>query len=138
MITRDILLPCPPARAFEVFTERASEWWPASRRHTADPASTITISSEGEFSEAGGGQVVPLGRVLVWEPPTRLVLEFYPGTGPEHPTEATITFAQEGDGTRVRVDHRPTPRSQELWDLRAPRFEASWESVLAALAEATS
>ena len=137
MIEKSVLLPCPPERAFALFTERAGEWWPPARRHTKDPASTIRMEAAGRFFErAGDGQEVELGRVRVWQPPARLVLDWYPGTDAAHPTEVEVEFVVEGTGTRVRVVHREGPASAELFPARAPRYDASWELVLAALAGA--
>jgi hypothetical protein len=135
MIHKSVLLACPPASAFALFTEQASEWWPEARRHTGDPRSLIRLSAGGRFWErAADGREVELGRVRVWEPPRRLVLDFYPGTDAAHPTEVVVTFAAEGAGTRVTVDHGPTPASAERWRQGAPRFERSWNEVLEALA----
>ncbi len=134
MIERSVLLPCAPERAFQLFTGEASRWWPPQRRHTGDPASEITLAAGGAFFErAADGTTVDLGRVRVWEPPVRLVLDFYPGTDPDHPTEVEIAFTPEGDGTRVRVLHGPTAASAALFEGRAPTFAVSWEQVLAAL-----
>jgi uncharacterized protein YndB with AHSA1/START domain len=139
MIRKSVLLACPPERAFALFTERAGEWWPVSRRHTGDPASQIRIVASGRFWErAGDGTEVELGRVRAWDPPRRLVLDFYPGTDPDHPTDLEVTFAAEGEGTRVTVVHGPTPASAGLWAERAPRFEGSWDQVLAAFAVAAA
>ena len=78
-----------------------------------------------------------LGRVLEWEAPARLVLDFFPGTDPAHPTRVVITFEPVDDGTLVRVQHGPTPVSEgALWLERSPAFERSWATVLAALHEA--
>ena len=52
----------------------------------------------------------------------RLILDFYPGTDAEHPTEVVVRFAQENGGTRVVVQHRPKPESADLW---APALRAS-------------
>lgn len=137
MITRSITIACSQAHAFEVFTKQVSTWWPASRRHTGDAASEITLSSEGPFFEvATDGRRAELGYVRAWEPPALILLDFYPGTDPDHPTEARITFEAVPGGTLVRVEHGPTPASIDLFDQRAPRYEESWELVLAALASA--
>ena len=136
MITRTVLLAKPPAESFALFTERASDWWPADRRHTKDPNSVITLASTGRFSERSGAHEVQLGKVRVWDPPRRLLLDWFPGTDAEHPTEVEITFTPEGDGTRVTVQHRPLPVSAALFEGRAPRYDASWEMVLAALVQA--
>ena len=134
MIHKSIFLPCDPARAFHIFTEEISRWWPAERRHTGDPDSKIIMLASGPFFErARDGQRVELGRIREWNPPHHLLFDFYPGTDAEHPTEVVVTFMAEADGTRLTIDHGPTTTSADLFDLRAPRYEASWESVLAAL-----
>ncbi len=66
----------------------------------------------------------------------RLILDFYPGTDAEHPTEVVVRFAQENGGTRVVVQHRPKPESADLWAAGAPRFERAWTLVLPALERA--
>ena len=117
-----------------LFTERISEWWPESRRHTQDSESTIILLPEGRFFErARDGSEVDLGRVRHWSE-HRILLDFYIGTSPDMPTEVEITFTPEIAGTRVTVTHRPTPASSALWTSRAPRFAESWELVLAGLA----
>ncbi len=137
MIRKTVLLHCDPVRAFGLFTERAGEWWPLDRRHTGDRESEIRILATGRFFErARDGREVELGRVRVWEPPGRLVLDFYPGTDADHPTEVTVGFAAEGEKTRVTIEHRPTEASAELFTQRNALFEASWDLVLRAFAEA--
>lgn len=138
MIEKTVFLACPPDRAFVLFTEHASTWWPESRRHTPDPRSAIRMAPDGRFWErAADGHEVDLGRVRIWEPPRRLVLDFYVGTDAEHPTEVTVSFAPEEDGTRVVVRHGPKPESAELFEKRAPAYERSWALLLDALARAS-
>ena len=137
MIEKSAFLTCSPTRAFELFTERASDWWPEAVRHTPDPRSEIRMLASGRFWErARDGHEVELGRVLVWEPAERLVLDFYPGTDALHPTEVVVKFAQEAEGTRVVVEHRPKAESAALWAAGAPRFERNWGIALPALQEA--
>jgi uncharacterized protein YndB with AHSA1/START domain len=137
MIEKSVLLACVPERAFALFTERASDWWPAPLRHTGDERSEIRMLPEGRFWErATDGREVDLGRVIAWEPPKRLILDFYPGTDAQHPTAVVVSFADEGNGTRVIVEHGPKTESAELWDDGAPRFAQSWELVLNALTQA--
>jgi uncharacterized protein YndB with AHSA1/START domain len=137
MIRKTAYLACRPARAFTLFTERASDWWPKDVRHTRDPQSEIRMLADGRFWErAADGHEVELGRVLVWEPGQRIVLDFYPGTDERHPTEVVVSFSEEGGGTRVVVEHSPKSESRELWATGAPKFERSWKLVMAALGEA--
>lgn len=139
MILKSVWLPCDVARAFELFTEHAAEWWPESHRPSKDATSEILMSPDGRFVERRpGAEDTPLGAVTAWEPPFRLTLDFYIGSDPAHPTDVTVLFRVEGAGTRVTVEHRPTPRSGDVWSARAPVFARSWEAVLAALARAAS
>ena len=134
MMTKSVLLPLAPDAAFALFTEKISMWWPEDRRHSKDPQSQIHLLASGRFYEVGrDGKEIDLGKVTAWEPPHRIVLDFYVATGPDAPTEATITFEPEADGTRVTVTHGPKPESEHLWKDRAPRFAQSWQSVLDAL-----
>jgi activator of Hsp90 ATPase-like protein len=137
MIVQSVLLPLAPSAAFELFTDKISLWWPADRRHTDDPASTIVLRADGSFYErARNGREVVLGHVRTWDFPNRIVLDFFIATGPERPTEVEVTFVAEAGGTRVTVRHGPQPASEALWPERAPRYARSWESVLAALGTA--
>lgn len=137
MIHKTTLLRCPPARAFELFTEHAGAWWPAGRRHTGDAASEIVLEASGRFYERGGdGREVELGVVRVFERDARLVLDWFPGTGPECPTRVEVRFEAEGEGTRVSITHGPGPCSEALFALRATAYQRSWELVVHAWGEA--
>jgi hypothetical protein len=134
MIQKSVYLPKPLDDAFALFTERISEWWPETHRPSKDPVSTVQIVPHGRFSErTSDGREYDLGFVRAWQPPSLIVLDFFLGTDREHPTEVTIRFEPEAEGTRVNVDHRPTAASADLWDARSPRYVASWDAVLAAL-----
>ena len=134
MITKTAVLPCSIERAFELFSEHASEWWPPERRHTRDPASEIRMLASGRFWERDSqGREVELGRVREWAPPSRIVLDWYPGTDADRPTQVVVSFAAEGDATRITIEHRPLPESTDLWGDRASRYVASWDLVLGAL-----
>jgi hypothetical protein len=135
MIQKSVLLHLPAGEAFDLFTRRISEWWPATHRLTKDPESQLFLEESGRFWErAGDGREIELGRVLTWERPHYLTLDFYVGTNAAQPTHVEITFLAEGADTRVNVNHRPTPDSEGLWTQRAPVFEKSWQAVLTALA----
>ena len=139
MIEKTALLACPLERAFALLTERAGLWWPAERRHTPDPASAIHIEASGRFFErASDGTEVELGVVRVFEPPTRLVLDWYPGTGRHEPTHVEIVLTPEGTGTRLHLVHRAGPHSAESYAKKAAAYDRSWDLVLAALRAAAA
>ncbi len=43
MIERSVHLRCHRARAFQLFTEQAGDWWPRDLRHTSDHRSEIKM-----------------------------------------------------------------------------------------------
>jgi hypothetical protein len=139
MMVKSVTLPLAPKAAFELFTRRIDEWWPADRRHSQDPGSEIFLLESGRFYErARDGREVELGAVRRWDPPNLIVLDFFIATGPEKPTEVEIAFAPRGTGAEVTVVHRPKPSSEALWTERAPRYARSWDVVLAALSQAAA
>jgi uncharacterized protein YndB with AHSA1/START domain len=135
MIEKSVLLRCAPEAAFQLFTERIAEWWPKTHRPSKDPDSELFLEPAGRFWERSrDGRELELGRVLIWEPPARLALDFYIGTSSAQPTALEVSFTPEMDGTRVTVHHRPKPESEDIWEGRAPSYEKAWDAVLAALA----
>jgi uncharacterized protein YndB with AHSA1/START domain len=139
VIEKTLLLPCPPDRAFALLTEEAGSWWPRDRRHTPEPDSVIVIERGGRFCErASDGTEVELGVVRVFEPSRRLVLDWYPGTGPAEPTHVEILLVPEGTGTRVHLVHRAGPHSAESYVRKAAAYERSWTFVFAAWLDAAT
>jgi len=135
MIEKSVLLRCSPEEAFQLFTTRVSEWWPHTHRMVKDPSSEMFLEETGRFwVRDSDGREVDLGRVLKWDPPHRLAMDFYVGTNAAQPTAVEVTFTPEAEGTRVAVHHRAKPESEDLWSQRAPVFERSWQAVLEALA----
>ena len=81
MIRKSVVLPLAPAAAFELFTRRIDEWWPADRRHFQDAPSQIFMLQSGRFYErTRDGREVELPSVPMMmrhRPPSSLGL----GTG---------------------------------------------------------
>jgi uncharacterized protein YndB with AHSA1/START domain len=100
-----------PEDAFEVFTRETDLWWRRGPRYRADREKRSTIRFEpgegGRLVESvDDGEPFEIGRVLVWEPPSRLVLQwrarnFAPG---EH-TRVSVVFEPQNGGTRVTLEH---------------------------------
>jgi uncharacterized protein YndB with AHSA1/START domain len=131
-----VVLRCDPERAFTLFTEHAGEWWPADRRHTRDATSTIRIEASGRFFErASDGTEVELGVVRAYEPPNRLVVDWYPGTDPQHPTHVEVSFISTENGTRVTITHGAGAAGDDGYSRNVHKYGSSWDMVLAALAE---
>lgn len=103
-----------PAAAFDLFATRMDAWWP--RAMSVNPETSlaevvIEPFADGRWYERGAnGAECEWGRVLVWEPGRRLVINWQLTPDytydPELHTEVEVTFTAEATGTRVDLEHR--------------------------------
>jgi uncharacterized protein YndB with AHSA1/START domain len=70
------------------------------------------------------------GRVLVWEPPWRLVMNFYPGRTPAGATQVEVTFQAVENGTRLTLTHRGWEQSVPETQARYAGYVTGWDLVL--------
>src|SRR5262249_14249894 len=104
----------PPEIAWRVFTEMIGSWWPlASYKIGKARAVDAVIEPRvgGRWYEQGeDGSTCDWGRVLVWEPPTRLILSWEIDADfrhdPDLRTDVEVRFIAGGQGTRVELEHR--------------------------------
>jgi uncharacterized protein YndB with AHSA1/START domain len=110
-----VLVAARPAEAFRVFTEEINEWWRTGLRFRIAGKNRSVIGIEprlgGRMFEAieepAGTRVVETGRVLAWEPPGRLLLEWRAvNFAPSETTEVEVTFEPQTRGTLVTLTHR--------------------------------
>jgi uncharacterized protein YndB with AHSA1/START domain len=106
----------PIERAFRIFTESFTTWWPADYHiGETDMAEAIIEPREGgRWYERGvDGSECDWGHVLAWEPPHRLVVtwqingQWQYDPDPEHASEIEVRFTPDGsDQTTVELEHR--------------------------------
>jgi uncharacterized protein YndB with AHSA1/START domain len=100
-----------PNEAFEVFTTEIDLWWRRGPRYrTTAKKGTLRFEGEQErrLVEAfDDGEVFEIGRVLAWEPASKLVLEWRARNfARDELTEVEVRFEPSGAGTRVVIEHR--------------------------------
>ena len=103
-----------PLDAFEVFTEETELWWRRGPRFRFGGKRRGTLTFEpgpgGRLFEAFSDaptDVFEVGRVLVWEPGARLVMEWrLTNFAPGERTEVEVRFEPTNGGTMVTVEHR--------------------------------
>jgi uncharacterized protein YndB with AHSA1/START domain len=117
-VRKQILVEAPQAHAFDVFTRGIDRWWPREHHIGQSPLARQVLESAPEgrwYAVCQDGSECEVGRVLVWDPPRRLVLAWQI-TGewkydPSFVTEVEVTFAAEGARrTRVTLEHRDLDR----------------------------
>jgi uncharacterized protein YndB with AHSA1/START domain len=116
VVRRSITVGAPIEHAFAVFTEGFDTWWPRSHHIGKSPMKRAIVEGKAGgrlYSEQADGTECDWGRVLVWEPPQRLVMawqinehwQYEPDLAKA--SEVEIRFTGEPDGrTRVDLEHR--------------------------------
>jgi len=109
-----VTVAAPQDRAFTVFTRDFNRWWP--RTHKIGPAELAEAVIEGReggrwYERDVDGTECDWGSVLVWDPPSRLVLAWQLSGewayDAELMTEVEVSFVSEGPSqTRVTLEHR--------------------------------
>jgi uncharacterized protein YndB with AHSA1/START domain len=136
----DIRVKASQEHAFEVFTSRMGRWWNPSHSINASPQKDIVVEGRpgGRWFEVGeNGAECDWGKVLVWEPPERVVFAWQLSADwafdPDLQTELELHFIPEGqDTTRVELEHRDLERFGERAEavrdsLHSPR---GWQGLL--------
>jgi uncharacterized protein YndB with AHSA1/START domain len=101
-----------PERAFGVFVQEIGAWWRPNALFQTTPRAPGRLAFEagegGRLTETlASGQVFEIGRILVWEPPARLVFSWRQASfPPDLATEVEVRFEAAGEETRVSVEHR--------------------------------
>ncbi len=139
-VSRSVSVPLHPARAFALFTERMTAFWPASHSIGSAPIAEVVIEPRagGRWYERGDdGSECTWGRVETWDPPGRLVLLWQIGPDwrydPELETDVEVTFTADVDGcTRVDLRHGHLERFGDATEQVRGIFEspAGWSGIL--------
>jgi uncharacterized protein YndB with AHSA1/START domain len=133
--------------AFRLFVDDIDRWWPVERlSRAADDQYGKGVTVERVVLEPRpGGRLYEItsedvegawAEVLVYEPPTRLVLAWKPNDRNEPPTEVEVIFEADGGGTIVHLEHRGWERlgdraaearesHSDGWRLPLERFAAA-------------
>ncbi|MGD0864959.1 MAG: SRPBCC family protein [Rhizomicrobium sp.] len=113
-VCKSVRVNVPPARAFEVFTARIESWWPPTHTLLKSPVAATIIQPfvDGRWYQIGEDKSeIDNGKVLAWEPPTRLILSWRLNSKFEIDeaveSEIEVNFIADGThATRVELEHR--------------------------------
>jgi len=137
-VVRTVEVKAPPARAFALFAGEMGRWWPRGKTIGAKPHAAIVVEPHegGRWYERDEeGTETPWGKVLVWDPPERLVLGWQIEKSFRYDaamlTEVELAFAAlpEG-GTRVTLEHRNLERYGEDAPRIAGLVGPGWGDIL--------
>ena len=146
-VTRTLTIEVPQERAFEVFTAGFDTWWPRTHHTGAgDLVQAVIEPREGGrwYATTTAGEE-EWGRVLVWDPPSRIVLDWQINadfaSDPDMHTEVEARFSAEGPNrTRLEFQHRDLDRFGERADQMREVFnsDGGWTGILGLYAAAAA
>ncbi len=113
-----VVVKAKPARAFELFANHMEQWWPKGRTIGKSPHVAIVVEPRAGgqwFERDEQGVETHWGKVLAWEPPSRLLLGWQINSqwtyDPSFVTEVELTFAPAGTAARsCGLEHRNLER----------------------------
>jgi len=131
-VRKELVVAATAERAFDVFTAGIDRWWPREHHIGSSPLKRAVIEPGvgGRWYSLGeDGTECLNGKVLVWDPPRRLVLAWQITSDwkydPSFVTEVEVTFAAEGPKTtRVVLEHRDLHR----YGLAEPSYRKAIDS----------
>ncbi|HEY8414287.1 MAG TPA: SRPBCC domain-containing protein [Thermaerobacter sp.] len=133
MIRHSVLVRGPVAEVFHRFTAGIGQWWPLeSFSYGGERAGALILEGHagGRFYERfRDGEEHEIGRVLVHEPPHRVVFTWTQANW-AGPTEVEVRFDAEGDHTRVQLEHRGWERIGEGAAGAERAFGGGWAAIL--------
>jgi uncharacterized protein YndB with AHSA1/START domain len=144
-VTKMTVVEADQTIAWRVFTEKMGTWWPLAY-YKIGQANAVDAVIEphvgGRWFELGeDSSTCQWGSVLVWEPPSRLVLTWDINADwkydPTLNTELEVRFVAEGSNrTRVELEHRRLDRFGARRDemRRIYDTEGDWGKFLEAFA----
>jgi uncharacterized protein YndB with AHSA1/START domain len=144
-VRRSVTVNAAPERAFAIFTRDMGRWWPGSH-HIAKAEmkdAVIEPRAGGRWYEVGvDGSECDWGKVLAWEPPTRLLLAWQLTLrfeyDPDFQSEVEVRFTNLGEGrTRVDLEHRLEAYGKDAQAVsESVGSPGGWQAILELYAQA--
>jgi uncharacterized protein YndB with AHSA1/START domain len=124
----------PVRDAFRVFFDEIDSWWPLAS-HSVGRKSAVSCRFEGHeggrvYETRDDGSTQLWGCVAAWEPPHRVVFSWHPGRDVATAQQVELRFSEDGNRTRVELEHRGWEALGERAASARRSYEAGWPGVL--------
>jgi uncharacterized protein YndB with AHSA1/START domain/uncharacterized protein YciI len=127
-VRREVVVAAPPATAFALFTAHLGAWWPLAEFSVFGADATVAFEGD-ELVERLGQQRAVWAEVIRLDPPNSLELSWHPGRDASEATELTVSFADLGGSTKLRLEHRGWHRLADPQGTHN-EYEQGWPVVL--------
>ncbi|MEL7116651.1 MAG: SRPBCC domain-containing protein [Pseudomonadota bacterium] len=136
-IIKELTVPLTPERAFRLFTEEMSDWWPLDTHSLSasdgDVARAVKVpdhvGAQVEETKPDGSRV-PWGRVTEYDPGAAFGMSWHVGQAEDMASHVRVTFTEAPNGTQVRLIH-------DVWETMGPQaketragYDTGWDFVL--------
>jgi len=125
-VQASVVVDAPIDKAFTVFTTDIGTWWPPEHHILEGELAEMIFEPRvggHVYDRATNGNECRWARVLVYEPPTRIVfswdisLQWQLEPDQERTSEIEVRFiAESPDRTRVELEHRKLDRHGDGWE----------------------
>src|SRR5215472_13436957 len=140
-VRKELIVEASKTAAFHVFTAEFGRWWPLVTHHIGSKSAETAIIEpfvNGRWYErAKDGTECEWGRVLVWDPPSHIVLSWNISSSWRFDvsllTEVDVKFEMIGsERTRVVLEHRHLDRYGSDAEKMRTTFdsEGGWTGIL--------
>ncbi|HEU5137670.1 MAG TPA: SRPBCC family protein [Steroidobacteraceae bacterium] len=144
-VRKEVVVAVSQEFAFKVFTEETTKWWPKEHHIGSSPPVREVIENTAGgawYAISEDGSRCPIGKVLVWDPPKRLVLAWQITGDWQYDesfvTEVDVQFEAIGaEQTRVKLEHRDLAKfgTHESAVRGAFESEGGWSMTLRSFGE---
>lgn len=143
-VRKRLRVKAPQATAFEIFAAGIDRWWPKSAHIGKSPMKAVIIEPRAGgrwYHTCEDGSEINTGRVLVWQPPERLVLAWQINGRWQYDatlvTEVEVKFTADGAGvTLVEFEHRDLERLGDAAEEFRAKVDGGWSGILEGFAKA--
>ena len=138
-LEKSVVVELAPDDAFRVFTIGIARWWPLLTHSVGKASASTCVFEEGVggriYESDADGAEHEWGRILVWEPPTRVVYSWYPGRDGTTAQEVEVRFTASGEGTEAALTHRGWETLGDMAEEIRNEYDGGWDYVLGCFVE---
>ncbi len=128
----EVVVSATPDHAFDPWVRRCGTWWPAAKTVSGAPEAVVFEPRSGGriYERAGDGSQHDWGRVVTWEPPSRLAFTWHLFFDPSEATEVEVTFTPVGEETLVRLQQSGFDRLGAAGESRRENTAVAWRMLV--------
>jgi uncharacterized protein YndB with AHSA1/START domain len=131
-IRKSVTVALPRSRAFVVFTDDISTWWPLESHSYGGEKATMAVFEGREggrvYEVQSDGTEADWATVTEWDPPNGFTLDWK-----ICPSEVEVRFIEQNGSTRVELEHRGWERAGEGAEAMRDNYAGGWDFVLGKL-----